>query len=38
MKQSIRRVLHITRHIIAAPALIVGVIGLFIWHIITEKD
>lgn len=38
MKPSICRALHITRHIIAAPALIVGIIGLFIWHIITEKD
>ena len=38
MKPSIHKALHITRHIIAAPALIVGVIGLFIWHIITEKD
>lgn len=38
MKISIRRALTVTRQIVAAPALIVGVIGLFIWYIITEKD
>lgn len=38
MKPFIRKTLYILRQIVAAPALMVGLFGLFIWYIITEKD
>ena len=38
MRQTIRKISYIARQVIAAPALVVGLLCMGIWYIITDKD
>lgn len=38
MRQPLRKISYIARLVIAAPALVVGLLCMGVWYIITDKD